>query len=416
MKSCAFCGFQKRKMGEKTCSAGSIVWVQRKNGTWWPGKILCNNEISTTGIVSPNSFSSRFPIKLLGRDNASVYWYNLEKSSRVKAFRCGEFDDCIKKAESSKVYMYNKKLKYALREDAILHALQLEKQQQEKLKMPDGETYGESVERTKRNRCAIPFLEKSVHSQSSKIIPASNSNHSSSKSTSSLKSETTASAGYYTLRPKKMSFSRPAVNKRKMHNQHCRSRSVERSSESFETLSRDFNHNSRPSPGNSLTEEASSQSLSSKFTTCTRKTLIDVDMTVQGTYRGEPTPLVSLMSRLNGKAIVGHPINIEVLDDSSEIILVKKGSSDQLKYKRRMPQLVWTTSKRTPVCYTTSSASKKPNMSNNGPRTFFRGDGQKCNHDVGDKNAAKDDMTLPYVTCVPVKDIFTKLIRALGNV
>ncbi|OIS96495.1 PREDICTED: uncharacterized protein LOC109236277 [Nicotiana attenuata] len=375
-------------MGKKTCSAGSIVWVQRKNGTWWPGKILCKMEISTTRIFSPNSFSSRFPIKLLGRDNASVYWYNLEKSSRVKAFRCGEFDDCIKKAESSKVFTFNKKLKYALREDAILHALQLEKQQQEKLKMPDGQ----SVERAKRNR---PFLEQSVHSQSSK-------------------SETTASAGYYTLRPKKM-ISRPAVNKRKMHIQHCRSRLVVSTNETG-IESRGVNHKSRPSPGNCLSEEASSQSLSSKFTTCTRKTLIDVDMTVQGTYRGEHTPLVSLMSRLNGKAIVGHPINIEVLDDSSEIILVKKGSSDQLKNKRRMPQLVWRTSKRTPVCYTTSSASKKPNMSNNGPTTFFRGDGQKCNHDAGDKNAVKDDMTLPYVTCVPVKDIFTKLIGALGNV
>ncbi|XP_016457693.1 uncharacterized protein LOC107781499 isoform X1 [Nicotiana tabacum] len=409
-------------MGEKACSAGSVVWVQRKNGTWWPGKILCNNEISTTGIYSPTSFSSRFPIKLLGRDNASVYWYNLEKSSRVKAFRCGEFDDCIKKAESSKVFTFNKKLKYALQEDAILHALQLEKQQQEKLKMPvlfSGFKDGESVERANRNRCAIPFLEQSVDSQSSKMSPASN--HSSSKSTSSLKIETTASAGNYTLRPKKMSFSRPAVNKRKMHNQHCRSRSVvstnERSSESFETLSRDFNHKSRPSPGNCLSEEASSQSLSSKFTTCTRKnssnTLIDVDMTVQGTYRGEHTPLVSLMSRLNGKAIVGHPVNIEVLDDSSEILLVKKESSDQLKDKSRIPQLVWRTSKRTPVCYTISSASKKPNSK---PRRVFRADGPKCNHDARIKNAVKDDMTLPYVTCVPVKDIFTKLIGALGNV
>lgn len=214
-----------------------------------------------------------------------------------------------------------------------------------------------------------------------------------------------------------MSFSRPAVNKRKMHNQHCRSRSVvstnERSSESFETLSRDFNHKSRPSPGNCLSEEASSQSLSSKFTTCTRKTLIDVDMTVQGTYRGEHTPLVSLMSRLNGKAIVGHPVNIEVLDDSSEILLVKKESSDQLKDKSRIPQLVWRTSKRTPVCYTISSASKKPNSK---PRRVFRADGPKCNHDARIKNAVKDDMTLPYVTCVPVKDIFTKLIGALGNV
>lgn len=61
------------------------------------------------------------------------YWYNLEKSSRVKAFRCGEFDSCIKKAESSKTLTYTRSLKYAHREDAILHALELEKQDLEKL-------------------------------------------------------------------------------------------------------------------------------------------------------------------------------------------------------------------------------------------------------------------------------------------
>lgn len=37
-----------------------------------------------------------FPHKYFIRD-----WYNLEKSKRVKAFRCGEFDDCIERAESS---------------------------------------------------------------------------------------------------------------------------------------------------------------------------------------------------------------------------------------------------------------------------------------------------------------------------
>lgn len=55
-------------------------------------------------------------------------WYNLEKSKRVKAFRCGEFDDCIERAESSQGMPIKKREKYARREDAILHALELERQ------------------------------------------------------------------------------------------------------------------------------------------------------------------------------------------------------------------------------------------------------------------------------------------------
>lgn len=52
----------------------------------------------------------------------------MEKSKRVKAFRCGEFDDCIEKAESAQGGPLKKREKYARREDAILHALELEKQ------------------------------------------------------------------------------------------------------------------------------------------------------------------------------------------------------------------------------------------------------------------------------------------------
>ncbi|MBA0668550.1 hypothetical protein Goklo_001447, partial [Gossypium klotzschianum] len=55
-------------------------------------------------------------------------WYNLEKSKRVKTFRCGEFDDCIERAESSQGVPPKKREKYARREDAILHALELEKE------------------------------------------------------------------------------------------------------------------------------------------------------------------------------------------------------------------------------------------------------------------------------------------------
>ncbi|XP_020214692.1 uncharacterized protein At1g51745 [Cajanus cajan] len=107
------------------CGVGSIVWVRRRNGSWWPGQILGPDDLSASHLTSPRSGT---PVKLLGREDASVDWYNLEKSKRVKAFRCGEFDDCIEKAESSQGGPLKKREKYARREDAILHALELEKQ------------------------------------------------------------------------------------------------------------------------------------------------------------------------------------------------------------------------------------------------------------------------------------------------
>ncbi|KAL5568175.1 hypothetical protein UlMin_024750 [Ulmus minor] len=106
-------------------SVGSIVWVRRRNGSWWPGKIVGPEELSVSHLTSPRSGT---PVKLLGREDASVDWYNLEKSKRVKAFRCGEFDDCIERAESSQGMPIKKREKYARREDAILHALELEKE------------------------------------------------------------------------------------------------------------------------------------------------------------------------------------------------------------------------------------------------------------------------------------------------
>ncbi|KAI4295318.1 hypothetical protein L6164_035375 [Bauhinia variegata] len=111
--------------GTVDCGVGSIVWVRRRNGSWWPGQILGPDELSASHLTSPRSGT---PVKLLGREDASVDWYNLEKSKRVKAFRCGEFDDCIERAESSQGMPIKKREKYARREDAILHALELERE------------------------------------------------------------------------------------------------------------------------------------------------------------------------------------------------------------------------------------------------------------------------------------------------
>ena len=51
------------------CSVGSIVWVRRRNGSWWPGKILGPEELQSSHITSPRSGT---PVKLLGREDASV--------------------------------------------------------------------------------------------------------------------------------------------------------------------------------------------------------------------------------------------------------------------------------------------------------------------------------------------------------
>ncbi|PSS18044.1 PWWP domain protein [Actinidia chinensis var. chinensis] len=110
-------------------TVGGLVWVRRRNGSWWPGRIMGVDELSESCLVSPRSGT---PVKLLGREDASVDWYNLERSKRVKAFRCGEYDECIEKAKAYAANSSKKAVKYARREDAILHALELESARQPK--------------------------------------------------------------------------------------------------------------------------------------------------------------------------------------------------------------------------------------------------------------------------------------------
>ncbi|PHU15645.1 hypothetical protein BC332_16850 [Capsicum chinense] len=137
-------GSSETESGNGDCGVGSIVWVRRRNGSWWPGKILCPDELSASHLMAPRSGT---PVKLLGREDASVDWYNLEKSKRVKAFRCGEFDDFIQRAEASLGMPPKKREKYARREDAILHALELERLSSERC----GSLGGSSTDKTTKS-------------------------------------------------------------------------------------------------------------------------------------------------------------------------------------------------------------------------------------------------------------------------
>lgn len=104
-------------------AVGGLVWVQRRNGSWWPGQIVGSDELSET-LVSSRSGT---PIKLLGREDSIVDWYDLEKAKGVKAFRCGDYDACIEKAKASAAKSSKRSTKYPRRENAIILALEIER-------------------------------------------------------------------------------------------------------------------------------------------------------------------------------------------------------------------------------------------------------------------------------------------------
>jgi hypothetical protein len=113
--------------------------------------------------------------------------------------------------------------------------------------------------------------------------------------------------------------------------------------------------------------------------------LFDVDIDVQASYQGEHVPLVSLMSRLNGKAIVGHPITVETLEDSfSDILLAGNGylndstiqSYDVDKVEGGALQPVWQTARRTAMQRTPRSCSLLENGNSSSSQYLSNGNRQ----------------------------------------
>ncbi|XP_027182636.1 uncharacterized protein LOC113781023 isoform X1 [Coffea eugenioides] len=518
-------------------AVGSLVWVQRKNGSWWPGKVVGLDEAACPlKHLSPSAVKT--PIKLLGKENGSVEWHNLETSKRIKAFRSAEFDGFIKDAESVQSSLAIKNGKYAHREDAVLHALQLEKQEQEKShKTPDNVKQGPLC-RAKRSKCVYLPVEKAssensvLHCQSSKVIPSAcvTEDH---YQVSSLAEEKDSAES----RVSGFSESCFKDNGRRVKQLtgSFQNRSKKRS---INLLEEHLSYTSESSPDAKIASGAGSQNLNSNEQPCTHNSggtpstvtngtsfavsrkrsrniqdivlldtpckeernyrvdsksaehlaledkslfcsltggkyledsdslcfrpvhanqhnmmetmLIDVNITVQASYRKEHVPLVSLMSKSNKKAIIGYPIEVEVLEDIPAIFLVRKNSSGQMdgNADSSAHQLVWRTSKRTPVCYITNphppardekgeQASKTFGDSGLEAKTtnfppaeeFFLYPPKRSNlsEQNGDnlqitrQNSEKVSLgkqggsLLREATCIPVEFIFTKLLSAVGT-
>ncbi|KAK1285672.1 Uncharacterized protein QJS10_CPB20g01139 [Acorus calamus] len=210
--------------------------------------------------------------------------------------------------------------------------------------------------------------------------------------------------------------------------------------------------------------------------------LFDVDIKVQASYQGERVPLVSLMSRLNGKAIIGHPIQVEIMEDgSSDLLLTGNEFGDEpgdIDENSTLPP-VWRTARRTvmqriprpnptasvlegeeadplqqyaelvtkpPFKKSKSKSSKKGSNHMRHPVTgkFLKKSKKKVclssqktrtlssiavehkSHNNGGSRSAskgisglggliKPEGSVPLVTCIPVKLVFSRILESIGR-
>lgn len=454
------------------CRAGTLVWVHRKNGSWWPGRVVEVNEDELSSLSHHTKRRASTPIKLLGRKDSTVDWYNVEKSKRIKAFRCGEFDDCIARAKSSQASSPKKIVKYLRREVAIRHALELEKQELQKNPQAAGKERAGIICQGKRSRrvylpaesdncwkktaispnvlkfssSRLEVHERSKESGSAEVAVSS-------KAMKSVPSETdsrgpdrgqrdTLLSGKFGMQPGNM-------NGKGNHEVKCLSSGEQKlevkGKENICNLPRRHGdvidiksiklkkeraNNPCQSPrSRSYSEEPGIQFSDTDNTM--QMNLTDVEVTVQPSYRREHVPLVSLMSRLNRKSIIGHLIDVEESDEGSLEILLAKTSRKFSNNGSATLQPAWRTSRRTPVCYVPHD-DKIQNPGNLGskarekllpPKKFLvkslkkpSSPNQKTRTPSSFNTEQAKDSTANRVTCVPVKHIFSTLLVAVGGV
>lgn len=78
--------------------------------------------------------------------------------------------------------------------------------------------------------------------------------------------------------------------------------------------------------------------------------LVDVDLKVQSNYQREHVPMISLMSKINGQAIVGHPIQIETLEYGSAEALLGAADDELNQDPDTSLSPMWRTARRTANC------------------------------------------------------------------
>ena len=152
---------------------------------------------------------------------------------------------------------------------------------------------------------------------------------------------------------------------------------------------------------------------------CSDASLYDVKLEVKSSYRPQHVPLVSLVSKLNGKAFIGHPLTVEVLDDGycDEVV---NGVGCDLEvsdiYPVAKPNSVTgrTSSKNSSRSKSKrSSKMKKPGLLNKKIRKLSSLTGQRQSE--VDRKPVVDKLKGPVIACIPLKVVFSRINEAVSG-
>ncbi|MED6107217.1 hypothetical protein PIB30_012055 [Stylosanthes scabra] len=145
--------------------------------------------------------------------------------------------------------------------------------------------------------------------------------------------------------------------------------------------------------------------------------LFDVKLEVKSSYRPQHVPLVSLASKLNGKAFIGHPVTVEVLDNGHcDTLLrgIRHDSEARDGYCMVRPN---STTRRKPSKklsrYSKSSKTKKkPSLLNKKIRRLSSLTGHRQSEEK--QKAMADKAKGPVISCIPLKVVFSRISEAVS--
>lgn len=153
---------------------------------------------------------------------------------------------------------------------------------------------------------------------------------------------------------------------------------------------------------------------------CSDASLYDVKLEVRANYRPQHVPLVSLMSKLNGKAIVGHPLTVEALDEGRCNILLSRIGYDLEggKMAYRKPNSV---NGRIPTKHLAlqprRSPSKSPKTKKSGllPKKIRKLSSLTGHRQSECRRPAVEKPKGPVIACVPLKLVFSRINEAVNG-
>jgi len=154
--------------------------------------------------------------------------------------------------------------------------------------------------------------------------------------------------------------------------------------------------------------------------------LYDVELTVQSNYQGQRVPLVSLRSKFNGKAIVGHPVTVEILGsgrdtpNSSMKILLKERANTTTKSQAKgergasREKTGGAPMSRSPWSNRKPNTGKKSGFS---PRKIRRLSSFAVDHKAKEdwRKLVVEKIGGPAVSCIPLRLVFSRLNEALSG-